>query len=337
MLKLLLVDDQPRELEGMKSMLNWSEMGIEVAGVAINGRQALALAKDIPIDIVITDVVMPDMDGIQLIRELKKLNPHIRSICISGFDEFKLVSQAINSGASGYVLKPVLTSEMQTTLNHVLDELRRERTSVSAIEAALAYLCADARNWTARLSPELLRTSFVAGVGSPPENIELLAFIALESRKNVWLADATAQLPADALAVGPMPLAELQQPLIRLLAEYRPPMSEITELSAVETIKQNIHQHLCEPIDEETLLSGIYLSRSYASALFKNETGITIHRYIKQERLKLAMQMLLDDPDAKVTSIAQQCGFSDASHLTNSMQKQFGITPERYRRRKGKL
>lgn len=337
MLKLLLVDDQPRELEGMKSMLKWDELGIEIVGCATNGRQALAMVEQTPIDIVITDVMMPDVDGIQLIREMKRLHPHIRSICISGFDEFKLVSQAINSGASGYVLKPVLTGEIKSTLERVIDDIRKERLSASALEIALAYLCADAQDWMDRLSPSLMGVRVTAGVGVIPEGVRPMAAITLSEGKQAWLASDTASIPEDVPTVGPLPLCELQEPLQRLLQNYHPPVFAAAELSAVETIRQNIHQHLCEAIDEEMLLNGVYLSRSYANVLFKNETGMTIHRYIKQERLKHAMQLLLEYPDAKVTTIAQQCCFSDASHLTNSMQKHFGITPEKYRRRKGKL
>lgn len=337
MLKLLLIDDQPRELDGMKGMLKWDELGIEIVGATTSGRQAIELAGQLMADIIITDVVMPDMDGIQLIREMKKRYPHVHCICISGFDEFKLVSQALNSGASGYVLKPILTSEIQATLMRIIADIRqRSPFGTSETDIALAYLCANAENWFSKVSPQLLQTSVIAGIGLIPEGIQPLATITLAAHKQVWLAAADAQLPPDVPFAGPLPLCDIQQPLLFLINKYSPASGD-DEPDAVNIIIENIRKHCCEPMENETILKGVYLSRSYANVLFKNKTGITIHRYIMQERLKCAMQMLLDQPETKVTTVALQCGFSDASHLTNSMHKLFGITPEKYRRRNGKL
>ena len=127
MMRILFVDDQQRELDGMTRMLNWAEIGAEVAGAVTDGRAALEIAKTQPIDVVISDVIMQNMDGLTLVRELKACRPQIKTICISGFDDFKFVSMAINNGASGYVLKPILVNEISQVLDRVFEEIRKER------------------------------------------------------------------------------------------------------------------------------------------------------------------------------------------------------------------
>lgn len=124
MLKLLLVDDQQRELDGIQRLLDWNALGLEIAGTARNGSDGMRLAKELQPDLVITDVIMPDMDGLSLIQELHETIPDIRVICISCFDDFKFVSMAINRGASGYVLKPVLARELEEVVCRVVADIQ---------------------------------------------------------------------------------------------------------------------------------------------------------------------------------------------------------------------
>ena len=108
MRRILFVDDQQCELDGMVGMMDWRELGLEVAGAVTDPRQALERISAHPVDIVVTDVIMRDMDGLALVRELRRRFPDVRCVCISGFDDFRFVGPAVNEGGvSGYVLKPV--------------------------------------------------------------------------------------------------------------------------------------------------------------------------------------------------------------------------------------
>ena len=94
---------------------------------------------------------MQNMDGLTLVRELKACRPQIKTICISGFDDFKFVSMAINNGASGYVLKPILVNEIRQVLERVFEEIRKERRLQARRQeidrSLLALLCVGAENW----------------------------------------------------------------------------------------------------------------------------------------------------------------------------------------------
>ena len=75
MIRVMLVDDQARELEGMRSIIRWEEMDMQVVQAAADARDALAYARQNGVDLVITDVMMPDMDGLALMEELRALSP----------------------------------------------------------------------------------------------------------------------------------------------------------------------------------------------------------------------------------------------------------------------
>ena len=104
MIRVMLVDDQARELEGMRSIIRWEEMDMQVVQAAADARDALAYARQNGVDLVITDVMMPDMDGLALMEELRALSPWTKVICVSCFDDYKFVSGAVNRGACGYLL-----------------------------------------------------------------------------------------------------------------------------------------------------------------------------------------------------------------------------------------
>lgn len=123
MLKVLLIDDQPRELAGIQKILNWNDMGMDIIGTAGNGREGLQLVEELMPDLVLTDVIMPDMDGLSFVQTLHDKFPEIRVICISCFDDFKFVSMAVNYGASGYVLKPILARELQDVVSRVAADI----------------------------------------------------------------------------------------------------------------------------------------------------------------------------------------------------------------------
>lgn len=334
MMRILFVDDQQRELDGMTRMLNWAELGAEVAGAVTDAKAALEIARTQPVDVVISDVIMQNMDGLTLVRELRACRPQIKTICISGFDDFKFVSMAINNGASGYVLKPILVNEMRQVLERVFGEIRKERAQRSAIDRSLlALMYVDAEDWCASLTEEERQRPVRLACGQRLPRGECICRLDLTSGESLCLLDGEMQPPSGARVSELTPLCRAREAYLALVGQS----GQGDEQDAVATIKQNIERHLCEEADTETLLENVFLSSGYANAIFKNATGMTIHRYVVFRRLEKAAQMLLEQPETRVKDIAWQCGFSDASHLINSFQKTYGMTPEKWRRRHGKL
>ena len=103
MYKLMFVDDEKLILDGLKYILDWNSMDLEIVHEAKNGRDALDKFKEEPVDIVITDINMPIMSGLTLINEIKKINKDVSFIVLSGYDEFSYAQKAISLGVENYI------------------------------------------------------------------------------------------------------------------------------------------------------------------------------------------------------------------------------------------
>jgi two-component system, response regulator YesN len=140
MFKVLIIDDEFRIREGLKSIIEWEEYGIEIAGEASNGREALDLILKLKPNIIITDIKMPAMDGIELIKEIRNLGLNTRIVVLSGYDDFKLVKSAMKYGAENYLLKPVNSEELKITLSEIVDDLNKNIRSEIQIREGIKYL-----------------------------------------------------------------------------------------------------------------------------------------------------------------------------------------------------
>lgn len=112
MYRMLIVDDEIPVREGIRRMLRWPDYDIEICGEAANGFQALELMKKYKPDFVLTDIKMPEMDGLELLEKVKKQGFESKMIVLSGYNDFVLVKQAMKLGAVDYLLKPAGRGEL---------------------------------------------------------------------------------------------------------------------------------------------------------------------------------------------------------------------------------
>jgi len=115
MAKVLIVDDHPMVLEGMRSMLTQINF-VDIVGTAANAYEAIELIKAAAPDIVITDINMPEISGIELTLKIKKEFPEIKVIAMSTFKERSYITQMIQNGASGYLIKSASKEEIEEAI-----------------------------------------------------------------------------------------------------------------------------------------------------------------------------------------------------------------------------
>lgn len=127
MYKLLIVDDEKIEREGMAKFIDWGKYDIEVAGTAWNGQAGYKKVQELHPDIVMTDIKMPVMDGIQLIQKLRDNFPHIQVVVLSGYGEYEYTSRAMEYGIKYYVLKPCDEEKIMPIINKVKAEIEEQR------------------------------------------------------------------------------------------------------------------------------------------------------------------------------------------------------------------
>ena len=129
-MKVFLVDDEIVIREGVRESFPWDETPYTLVGEAPDGEMALPMIRDTNPDIVITDIKMPFMDGLELCRILRAQMPWIGIIVLSGYDEFEYARQCIKLGVREYLLKPINSSDLKEALDKVSTQLKEERKSL---------------------------------------------------------------------------------------------------------------------------------------------------------------------------------------------------------------
>lgn len=125
--KILIIDDELLLRNGIKYLCNWEEYGFTIIGEASNGLEGLQLIESLRPDIVITDILMSVMNGIELTKEIKEQYPWIHIIILSGYDDFNYVKSLFKLGIADYLLKPTMEKEELLTL------LNRLKSNTSAL------------------------------------------------------------------------------------------------------------------------------------------------------------------------------------------------------------
>lgn len=133
MYKMIVIDDEYLVRLGIKETIEWDKYKIEIVGEATNGKTGLELIKSLKPDIIITDIKMPVMDGLELVKELSKLNYDHEVIILSGYKDFDYAKHTLENGAFSYLLKPIdnqeLIEKVMQAIEH-LEENKKQKTFI---------------------------------------------------------------------------------------------------------------------------------------------------------------------------------------------------------------
>lgn len=127
MLKVLITDDEKQVRMGLRLKVDWEEEGFEIIGEASNGKEALEWLRTMKIDLVITDMRMPIMDGLEFAQRCFEEFPQVKVIVLSGYSDFEYVRGSMQKGVKDYLLKPVAPDELEETLRKILKETEEEK------------------------------------------------------------------------------------------------------------------------------------------------------------------------------------------------------------------
>lgn len=130
MINILIVDDEPFIRQGLRILINWNYYGYSIIGEASNGNEALKFIEKNNVDLIITDIKMPEMDGLALVKNIyEKWKKRIKCIMLSGYYEFEYAKTAIKYGVKEYILKPIEREELINILISFKEEYDKEKES----------------------------------------------------------------------------------------------------------------------------------------------------------------------------------------------------------------
>ncbi|MGZ4160707.1 MAG: response regulator, partial [Neobacillus sp.] len=126
-MKVIITDDEIQIRKGLRMKVDWVEEGYQIAGEASNGQEALELIQTMDIDVVLTDMRMPIMDGIELAKLCHQQFPNVKVIVLSGYSDFEYVRGSLKEGVKDYLLKPVAPDELIEVLRKIRKEVEEEK------------------------------------------------------------------------------------------------------------------------------------------------------------------------------------------------------------------
>jgi two-component system, response regulator YesN len=213
MLKALVVDDEYLVRMGIVQTIDWSEYNVEIVGEASNGEEGLELALLHHPDVIITDIRMPYMNGLEFIEKIREKDPLVGIVVLSGYDEFQYAQAAIRYGASTYLLKPINIEELAATVRGIGNEvLEKKLHSQRYAQLSKEINSISKQFWHDILHGQLRGESIIA---------EKAILLELQLEPDDAIIPLTIAIPPDnQLSEAPIEISTLESVTISFLQEY---------------------------------------------------------------------------------------------------------------------
>ena len=144
MYTLLIADDEPLIRNGVKKIIDWESLGFSKIFLAEDGQEALDIIRENHVDLVLTDIVMPFMDGLELSEILAKEFPQIHVVILTGHEEFEYAQKSVSLGVKNYILKPIGAENLYKKMVQICEKLHienKQRQYVSSMKTSFARVC----------------------------------------------------------------------------------------------------------------------------------------------------------------------------------------------------
>lgn len=341
MYQLLIVEDEEVMRRGLSCFVPWEEMGYAVAGVFEDGTEAYEYLQKNTCDVILTDVMMSRMNGLELAMNVTAMQPDIKVVILSGYMEFTYARQAIQYGVVDYLVKPVDEDELAEVFNKLKEKLDEEKHKTDDAEELINAYKLFVLEISAGNEAEIrkLLKDYMERISyRPVEEIRgllknLCSAIALEYKNrnlDTWIATNGAYnivllyQPKDYQSLYACTLDMFLALAGRLREKEQDHQDHIIGL-----IKKYAADHIGEDIGNEAIARKYNIHPAYMSRLFHQKTGETLTEYILRIRMEKAVE-LLREGKRKSSEIARLIGCSSQSYFSVLFKKYTGYNPSDY-------
>ncbi len=358
---VLLVDDEPLVLEGLTFMIDWESHGFRVCGEACDGEEALERIRELNPDLVVTDISMPVMDGMQLIERCSKtLNAPCRFIILSGHDDFLSAREAMTYGVLDYWLKPIDVMEIHAALG----KLRRQWSLPEGDEAEGSPLPAlpSEAVWTLPDADDPLfdaedRLLLATQEGNGAEIDEAanrlcrqleLSFEGDAKTGKAFLSNVLLELiwkviEGETASSAPGDERDLSLPVLPNKADRWPGVLASFARRAAEQLAWQrsmtgpawaaarfIRERYSEPLQLRDIARTLHFQPAYLGQLFKKQMGLSFLDYVHRTRVEEGRR-LLRRTDLKIADVARTVGYADPEQFAAKFKQWMNMTPSQYK------
>ena len=360
MYRVMIVDDRDIARTEVKRLKIWGESsGFSISEEAQNGQEALDKLEHNPIDLVITDIKMPKVDGIELLRAIVERNLCTCVVLLSDFSEFEYARQGLILGAFDYIPKPVDANELSGLLSRaktLLDQERLEKERIRKLEEAqkdlgLRISVDEVNTMTSliRIGDENSLLGIEQMMDRILKNLNKSEFIRITGLLKNIIYDITSELmkafPNIKLFIDPSIYEGFDdvknQNIYELYKVFMDKVKNLIHLIKIlrldlqdKGIIKQVCNYILKNIDNNISLSMVadrlYMNKTYISESFKQKIGISFTEYVAIAKMERAKVLILNE-DLKTYEIAERLGYRDTEYFSKVFKKITGLTPTEFR------
>lgn len=348
--KVVVVDDENAIKQSLRKMIEEDGSHFAVVGEARNGLEALQLVDRVAPNVIITDIRMPVMNGIKLIEEVKKYDPGIEFVIVSGFDEFEYARQALRFGAFDYLLKPLKPKHVHSTLRRIYERFQEED---NRLREKMTWLN-DGKPYAKQLADDIwllnaaktkktlseIHTRMRANINPTFSLKEICSlFFALvddelKQKQNHSQATPFGKTLSDRITETDFSYPSIEAQIFEVMDNLRSRRNQVPSeyvRNAVRFIQQHYRQ--CN-LTLQDIADHINISASHLRNIFKEEIGTNPISFLTAHRIEMAKSKLAD-PFCKIYEVANDVGYAEYAHFSRVFKKYTRFSPTEYRKTLG--
>ncbi len=357
MLKVMLVDDEPFIMQGLSVLIDWETLGYKIVKMASNGGEAYEYLKDNSVDLIISDISMPVMSGLDLLGKIREEGlSDAYFVVLSGYNDFDYARQAIRYTCMDYLLKPINKDELTEILKKVYEEGRmvkkKDEDEAGASGKVVLYkkelddlIKAIETNELHAINTSvdaLYDEIYSAGMNDDIVAMNLnylqvqLIHLAVEQDESIDQEEVLNYINENVYDAGKTTGSRVHIKRFALgYADYLSQLRKNASRGVLAEVEKEIKLNYADNLTLRDLSKKYYVNTAYLGQMFKKKYNQSFKDYLCSVRINEAASMLLKSDD-KIALISERVGYKDVDYFIQKFIEQKGITPAKYRRNGGK-
>lgn len=357
MYKVLIIDDDKSTRYMLKRFKKWESYGFAIADEACDGKEALQKLKFCQCDLIITDIEMPGMDGIEFLHELKSMKWQACVIFLSTHSNFEYAKQGIRLGVFDYMLKPLNDNLLGEALERAKKYLDEEYLKRTKIEAEKRRLAESAKLYYPEKREEKLAACLLSGSSLVTEEIESTFGEITEMLENdlhktgILLNTMLANLCEKIYAAYPW-LQKIEgntftydmtkaQSIVEMKQKFQMYIDSSLEIikkyelhhadSVIRRTCAYVINHVEQDVNLKMIASEVHISKDYIGKLFKQKTGCNFSDFVTKVKMEHA-KYLIRTGEFKNYEVSEKLGYSKPDYFSRLFKEYTGYTPTEFKK-----
>lgn len=347
---LLIVDDEALIRRGLSQIIPWDEMGYELVGAVSDAQQALQILERKRVDVLLTDISMPEMNGLELIEKAKEYNPDLKSVIISGYSQFDYAWEAIQLKVENYILKPLDPDKIQDIFIRLKENMEKENRGkrreyeiypIKELDSNLNLLIQCLEQGSEEEVTIALQTVFSECRTFHSQNIKEYMRVLLEKLIYYFRMEQDVKLEFSLLEVSDVSDDEKERELdahleeifsndIKTIYQKLKERSEALGVRVSYQARQYIHEHYKDKeLSLRQVAEALHVSYGYLSTVFTKTFGENFKSYLVAVRIEKSRELLMEHK-YKIYEIADLVGYGSSRYFTDAFKKRYGLSPADY-------